>query len=111
MNIHEIASKLSLDVKTTKGDLGREVTGCYVSDLLSDVMANGKEGDIWITHQTHPNIVAVAVLKNLSGVIITSKRVPEEDTLKRAEAEHLTIMTSQAPTFEIAGMLYHFLRC
>jgi len=43
--------------------LSGECSGGYVSDLLSDVMANAKAGDLWVTLQTHQNIVAVASLK------------------------------------------------
>ncbi len=111
MNIREILDALSLDLKTQKGDLGRTVTGCYISDLLSDVMANAKEGEIWITLQTHPNIAAVAALKNLSCIIITNKRNPEEETLKKAEDERITVAVSASSTFEVGGMLYKLLRC
>lgn len=111
MTIREILEALSLDVKTTQGDLGRTITGCYISDLLSDVMANAKEGEIWITLQTHPNIAAVASLKNLAAVIITNKRVPEEETVKRADGEHVTVAVSPLSTFEAGGLLYKMLRC
>ncbi|MEW6409929.1 MAG: DRTGG domain-containing protein [Nitrospirota bacterium] len=110
MKLFEIVEKLSLEVKSSGRNLQREVTGGYVSDLLSDVIANSKEGDIWITLQTHPNTIAVASLKNLSGVIIVNGRQPEEETLKKAEAEGITIMVSRLPTFEIAGRLYHLLK-
>ena len=111
MNIREVVDSLSLDVKTSQGDLGRIVTGCYISDLLSDVMANAKEGEVWITLQTHPNIVAVAALKNLAGIIITNKRTPEEETLKKAEDERIAVAVSPLSTFEVGGMLYKLLRC
>jgi hypothetical protein len=111
VNIREVVEKLSLELKTPEGDLGRAVTGCYISDLLSDVMANAREGDIWITLQTHPNIVAVASLKNLAGIVITNRRSPEEETLKKAEDEHITIAVSPLSTFEVGGMLYTMLRC
>lgn len=111
MNIREVVDSLKLDVKTAKGDLERAVTGCYISDLLSDVMANAKEGEVWITLQTHPNIVAVAALKNLAGIIITNKRTPEEETLKKAEDERIAVAVSPSSTFEVGGILYNLLRC
>ena len=111
VKVNEMAGKLSLRLNTTKGDLNRDVTGCYISDLLSDVMANAREGEVWITLQTHPNIVAVAALKNLSGIIITNNRNPEEETLKKAEAEGIPIMLSSSSTFETGGSLYRLLRC
>lgn len=112
MKLQELVEKLSLEVKTPGIDLSREVTGGYVSDLLSDVIGNSKEGFIWITLQIHLNIVAVASLKGLSGIILVNNRMPEQDTLKKASEENIPIMTSSLPTFELVGRLYTLgLRC
>ncbi|MHC4315896.1 MAG: hypothetical protein ACYSW3_25925 [Planctomycetota bacterium] len=67
MKLTELIEKLNLDVRSAKANLEREVTGGYASDLLSDVLANGKEGNIWVTLQVHHNIVAVASMKSYSG--------------------------------------------
>jgi hypothetical protein len=112
MNLQEIVESLSLEVKTPGLDLTREVTGGYVSDLLSDVIGNTYEGNVWVTLQIHLNIVAVATLKGLSGIILVNNRKPDADTLKRAVAENIPIMTSPLPTFELVGRLYALgLRC
>jgi hypothetical protein len=58
MKLVNVVDELSLTVKTAQGGLDREVQGGYASDLLSDVMANSHEGDIWVTIQGHPNIAA-----------------------------------------------------
>jgi hypothetical protein len=84
----------------------RQIKGGYASDLLSDVMANSKAGDIWITLQGHPNIVAVAKLKELTGIIMVNGRVPEEGTIKKAQDEAVLILTSDLPAFELIGKLY-----
>ena len=109
MKLSEVVDKLSLDVKTVHDSLQKEVTGVYVSDLLSDVMANSKEGNIWVTLQTHLNIVAVAGLKNLAGIIIVNGRQPEKEITEKAESEKVTIMTTSLPAFEVAGKLYQML--
>lgn len=109
MNIGEVVNKVAVDVKVS-GDLDKKVDGCYVSDLLSDVLANSKEGDLWITHQSHPNVVAVASVRGLSGVIITGNRDLEPETIKKAEAEQVTLMTTKVSTFEIAGEIYNLLK-
>lgn len=108
LKVGDIARKLSLDLRVS-GDLHRDVSGCYISDLLSDVMAHSKDGELWITLQTHPNIVAVAVIKGISGIIITNGRTPDPDTIKKAEEENITIFTTPKTTFEIAGLLYNLL--
>lgn len=107
MKLQEIVDKLSLNVLTASSNLTREVTGGYVSDLLSDVIANSKEGNIWITLQTHQNIVAVATLKELSGIILVNNRNPDPETLKKAEEEGIPIMVSPLPAFELIGKLYN----
>jgi len=106
MNLKEIVDALHLEVKSGADRLDTAITGGYVSDLLSDVLAHSREGNIWITLQIHQNIVAVAGTKELSGIILINGRVPEEDTLHKAEEEHIPIMVSSMPAFEVVGRLY-----
>jgi hypothetical protein len=112
MILQEIIDSLPLRVETPSVDLKREVTGAYVSDMLSDVMGNAKDGFVWITLQIHLNIVAVASLKGLAGIILVNNRTPSEDTLKKAIEEKIPIMSSPLPSFELVGRLYNLgLRC
>ena len=108
MTLREIVEKLDLEVKTGSGKLDNEVKGGYVSDLLSDVMANSQENDIWITLQIHQNIVAVASLNNLSGIVLVNGRYPEDETIQKAEAEGIPILVSKLSAFEVVGRLYKF---
>jgi hypothetical protein len=101
-----IINKCNLKVVTCPELSDRKIEGGYASDLLSDVMANTKTGDIWVTLQGHPNIVAVAKLKELAGIIIVNNRVPEEETLNKARSENIIILTSDLPSFELIGKLY-----
>ena len=112
MKLQEIIDSLSLKVENPSADLNREVKGAYVSDMLSDVMGNAKDGFLWITIQVHINTIAVASLKNLSGIILVNSRVPAEDTLKKAIEENIPIMSTPLPAFDLVGMLYGLgLRC
>jgi hypothetical protein len=106
VKLTELIQKLNLDVRSAKANLEREVTGGYASDLLSDVIANGKEGNIWITLQIHHNIVAVASMKELAGIILVNGREPEQETVEKAETENLVLMVTELPTFEVVGRLY-----
>ena len=107
MKLQEIAKELSLEVRCAVHNLNKEVSGGYASDLLSDVIANSKKDNIWITLQIHQNIVGVASLKELAGIIIVNGREPEEDALIKAEEENIPIMLTKLPAFEIAGRLYN----
>lgn len=109
MRIIDILSKLSLDI-LAKGDLEKEIQGCYVSDMLSDVLANSHEGNLWITRQTHPNIIAVASIKGMCGIIVTGGKSVEAETLVKAESEQVSVLGTPLSSFEIAGIFYTILK-
>jgi hypothetical protein len=106
MKLTELIQKLNLSIRSAKGDLERQVTGGYASDLLSDVIAHSEEGNLWITLQIHQNIVAVASMKNLAGIVLVNGREPEQETIEKAETENVAIMVTEMPTFELVGKLY-----
>ena len=55
------------------------VSGAYVSDLLSDVMAHCPDGAVLITVQNHVNTVAVCTLVGAPAIVIVHSRdIPEE---------------------------------
>ena len=106
MKLSEIAEKLQMDVKAGADNLDREVIQGYASDLMSDVMANAADGALWVTMQTHQNIVAVAVMKSLACIILVNNRQPEEETLNKAAAEGIPVLVSPMPAFELIGKLF-----
>jgi predicted transcriptional regulator len=105
MTLNEMVRTVGLTVRCGESLLEREVTGGYVGDLLSDVIANSRAGSLWITMQVHVNIVAVAVLKELAGIVLVQGREPSEETLKKAAEERIPILISPYPAFETAGKL------
>jgi predicted transcriptional regulator len=84
----------------------REIQGGYASDLLSDVMANSREGDIWVTMQKHVNIVAVAQLNGLAAIVLVNGRQPEPDTIARADEMGIPILSTPLQAFDVIGILY-----
>lgn len=110
MKITDIIKALDLRVISGNDGLSNEITGGYVSDLLSDVMGNAREGNIWITVQTHMNVVAVASLKDLAAVIIVKGGLPESDTIEKSNMENIPVLSTDSDTFNIAGRLYELLK-
>ncbi len=84
----------------------RDVDGVFISDMISDVMAGAKSGNLWLTVQTHKSIVPAANLVDVAAVVITSgKEVPTE-TVELASKYNIAILSTKLPTFELVGMLY-----
>jgi predicted transcriptional regulator len=106
MTIREVVDTSSLEILACPEGLEKEVTGGYASDLLSDVIANSKAGNLWVTLQTHRNIAAVATLKELAAIVLVNGRIPEPETLEKAREEKVTLLGSRLPAFELVGRLY-----
>ena len=110
MKVKELVEKLNLKVLSGANGLDREIDGCYISDLLSDVMGNAMEGNIWITLQTHKNVMAVASLKEMSCIILVKNLMPNDETIEQSNDEDLPILQTSLPTFEIAGQVYNLIK-
>ncbi|MBM7561952.1 AraC family transcriptional regulator [Fusibacter tunisiensis] len=87
-------------------DIDREIKNVYSCDLLSWVMAKGKFDTAWITVQTHSNILAVASLLDFACIIIPEGIEIDKDTIEKANAESVVILSTQLETFEIFKILY-----
>jgi hypothetical protein len=103
--VSQIVEALGLTVAAGSQSLEREVTGGYASDLLSCVMAGAATGNLWVTLQAHPNVVAVADLLGLAGVIITEGTRADEATLSRAEERGVPILLAREATYTVVGRL------
>ena len=110
MKLHEIVETLALTVSAGRRGLDTEVTGGYAADLLSCAMAGAERGNLWLTLQGHLNVVAVATLNELAGVIVTEGKPVSPDALAKADEEGLPILTTMLGTFEVAGRLWELLK-
>ena len=107
MDLQSIIDQLELRLLTEPKDFAEITpTSGYASDLLSCVMAGAQHGGIWVTLQAHANIVAVGALLELSAVIITEGAMPDPDTIAKANAEGITLLSTSRPTFHVVGKLW-----
>jgi serine kinase of HPr protein (carbohydrate metabolism regulator) len=104
VTVKDLESKLNLKALNDATDT--EVEGAFISDMLSDVMAGAKAGNVWITVQTHKNIIAAANLVDVPAIIVVrGKKVPE-DTLQMADRVSVTVFATDLDSFQIAVKLY-----
>lgn len=110
MLVNDLIEPLELSIISGHNGLKNEVINGYTSDLLSDVMGNITSGSIWITLQSHKNVMAVASLKDVSAVIIVNGFKPESDTINQSNEENIPILLTNKSAFEISGELYALLK-
>jgi len=107
MTLRDIIETLKLERLTPElGDDGVAVSGGYISDLLSDVMANAPRGGALVTIQVHLNVIAVAVHSELAGVVFAAGRRPDEAVRKKAVDEGVRLYATGENAFDVAGRLY-----
>lgn len=106
MTIQELAALINGTVQTKTVDTGREVTCGYTCDLLSWVMAKGREGMAWATVQAHMNVVAVAVLADMSCVIAAEGVQFGADVIEKAEEEGVALITTDLSAYHVAGRMH-----
>jgi len=103
---HSIKGKILTD-EDNKIEI--EFSGGYVSDLLSDVMGNAKNDQIWITIMQHLNVIAVASLIGIKTIIFGKGIIPAQTVIVKANAEKICLVSSKLPVFDISGKLYQLL--
>lgn len=96
-----------IDGKISCGENGKEkeVSGCYIGDLLSLAMSKVQKSNVWITIQSNINIAAVATLTEASCIVICEGFEPDENTKKKADAEDIPIIISEKSAYELAIIL------
>jgi len=103
MKLKEIIEKLSLVALTNVVD--KEVSGVFISDMLSDIMSSAETGNIWLTVQTHKNVVSAANLIDIAAVIVINGKTVPEDTIELANRFHVIILSSPLSSFQLASKL------
>jgi hypothetical protein len=106
MKLNEMIDTYGLTMFSPPADGKLEVRFGYASDLLSNVIANAGKDCVWVTMQTHANIIAVASLKDVAAILIVSSHKPADDTLTMAQEKGVCVLGTGMSTFETCGRLY-----
>ena len=105
MKVSELMTLIEARSLTPDVSQEGEVTCGYACDLLSWVMAHGEAGMAWVTVQTHFNVVAVAWLAEMTCVVLPEGIEMEEESLSKAQAEGMCVLSSPLTTYEICGRM------
>ncbi|WP_326909360.1 DRTGG domain-containing protein [Sedimentibacter sp. MB31-C6] len=101
----DLASNLKLEpLLVTNKEI--QIEGVYIGDLLSIAMSKAKENFLWITIQTHVNIVAIAELLDLSCIIIVEGMEIEDETLNKAKELDIPIFKTKDSAYQVACRLH-----
>lgn len=106
VTVKDLVEKFGLQTATGEKGLDRLVKSGYCGDLLSDVMANAPESCVWLTIQSHQNIIAVAVLREMACIVITGGHTPDTETIDKAGNEGIPLLLWPGSAYTLAGDIY-----
>ena len=109
MKLSELLEQTGWEQLTDGTDDDREITGCYLGDLLSWVMGRAQRGNVWITIMSNVNIVAVASLTDCAGVVLAEGVTPEQSVVDKANSQGVALVRSPVPAYESAMALHSLL--
>lgn len=110
MNIKEFTEKLDLNVLVEGDDLERQITDCYIGDLLSWVMGRAPADCAWLTVMGNINSIAVATLADVSCIVLTENAALDDEAKKKAELHGVTILSTEENSYHTAAKLYELLK-
>ena len=99
MTVNDICKET--DAVLVCGDADRPFDGVYVGDLLSRAMSHVEADNIWVTIMSNINVVAVATLTEPAAVILAVGVSLQEDALKGAKENGITVLSSPLSAYEI----------
>ncbi len=104
MKISELQGKIGLKALNTVYD--KEIDGVFISDMVSDIVAGAKPGNLLLTIQTHKNLIATANLVDISAIIFVRGKQPLPDVLELAGRAEITLFTTEDDAWKLAIKLH-----
>ena len=86
------------------------VEGVYIGDLLSWVMGKAGEGNIWITIMTNVNVVAVAMLREISAILLAEGVEIENEVIEAARLKGVNVLRTPLTAYEAAKKIAEIIR-
>lgn len=104
MTVQQAAARLGW-TEFHLADPERRVSGGYAGDLLSWVMGRAGQDCAWFTIMSNQNVAAVALMADVSCVVLTEGVRPDADLLRRAGEKGVNLLGTAEDTFTAAVRL------
>jgi anti-sigma regulatory factor (Ser/Thr protein kinase) len=107
MKLKDIQILLQADlVWGTDEHLEKTIESACSSDLMSDVLAFGKPGQILLTGLTNAQSVRTADIIGAKAIVYVRGKKPDEECLEQATAKGIPVLSTHCMMYEACGILY-----
>lgn len=106
MKVLELSNQIFAKVVTKENTKQNDCEGVYVGDLLSNVMANIQEGNIFVTIMCNMNTVAVASLKDVPVIVFCENKQPTKQMIEKADECDIAILVTTYSAVDVIRKIY-----
>ncbi|MBR6751139.1 MAG: hypothetical protein IKM01_02695 [Clostridia bacterium] len=99
MTVKNIVEKLNAKIYHIE-DENREVASGYCGDFLSFVMGKAPADSVWFTVMANLNVCAVAVLCDVSVVVICEGVTPDDALVAKAKAQGVNLIGTDLTVYD-----------
>ena len=104
MKISEVVDKTGLEALTAWED--EELTGVYISDMVSDIITGATGCGLLLTLQTHKSLIAAANLVDVGAVVFARDKRPAADVVELADKAGIALFSTPLDTWSYAAKLF-----
>lgn len=106
MTVREFVEKYQLEI-VAGNNLEAEIEGAYFGDDPHDVMEMAAANNIWLTIVNDLTTVGVALLADISAVILVEGRDYERIAVKKACEKDINLLKYEGSKFDLAGLFHN----
>ena len=107
MLLAEIVTLLGCtDLLALDGTGGREISGCFAADLMSEVLAFSGHGPLLVTGLTNLQSAHTAEVIDAQAILYVNGKRPDAQVLALARARGLPLLSTTLTMYEACGRLH-----
>ncbi len=105
MTVRKIMEEMELFLIAGASGIDNEVNNICICDRCNWVMSNAEQKSLWITMQSQPEIIDVAIVIGAACVIVSEGVYVDRDTVYKANSAGIPLFASSYTNFELAKQL------
>ncbi|MGL5436878.1 MAG: hypothetical protein ACRDBO_15995 [Lachnospiraceae bacterium] len=106
MTVRQLIDSGIFTIVNVGRDTEKSITRPYCCDLLSIAMGKAPAGSAWVTVMGNMNTLAVASLADVACVIMAEGMKLDEDAIKKAKIQDITVLSTELSEFDAALKVY-----
>ncbi len=107
MKIEEIVKLVNGELLTPYHSNQKDIKCAFAADLISDILMCTKEPTLLLTGLTNPQIIRLADMIDLEGIIFVRGKRPPQIIIDMAKERGLPLIVTPFTMFKTSGILFN----